>query len=452
MTSDTPKVRLRGVRRLAFCCALAALSTCAKDRGGIDRELSTYIDGIKAIDVHAHPLRYVAAGAAKDSEYDALPLDGLPPFQVPLGLRADGPRYRDAQHSLFNVSMTDTGVGFAKSLADARAAAMREHGDQFPSWVLDQAGIDVMLSNRIAMGAGLAPPRFRWISFADALMLPLDTRGEGRTPDTKPLYPLEGRLLRRYLGDLGLERVPTTLGAYDKQVVTPTLERQKAGGAVGIKFEAAYLRSLDFEPADAAAARGIYARNANGGTPTHAEYTSLQDYLFRAISREAGRLGLTIQIHSTEGFGGFYSAEGAAPRHLESVFNDSTLRGATFVLVHGGWPRVEETMAMLGKPNVYADISMMDLLAEPRALANALRMWLSEWPEKVMFGTDAFDGGDAQGWEQVAWVASHNAREALAEALTGMLNDREITRARAKELARMVLRDNALRAYRLGAR
>src|SRR5207302_1404744 len=102
------------------------------------------------------------------------------------------------------------------------------------------------------------------------------------------------------------------------------LDRQKAAGAVGIKFEAAYLRSLDFEPADAGAARAVYARYVNGGAPTHAEYTLLEDHLFRVIAGDAGRLGLTIQIHSTEGFGGFYSAEGAAPHQLESVFSDST--------------------------------------------------------------------------------------------------------------------------------
>jgi predicted TIM-barrel fold metal-dependent hydrolase len=441
------------VRLVAVSCALAALFACANDRGAGDRDLATYIDGIKAIDVHAHPLRYVAIGAPRDSEFDALPLDGIPPFSVPLGLRAEHPRYRDAQHSLFGVSALDTGAVFAKSLADARAAAMREHGEHFASWALDQAGIDVMLANRIVMGAGLNPPRFRWVPFADALMLPLDTRGEAaRTPDTKALYPLEATLLRRYLSDLGLSRAPATLGAYESQVVMATLERQKAAGAVGVKFEAAYLRSLDFEPADGATARGVYARYAHGGTPTHTEYTALEDHLFRVIAREAGRLGLAVQIHSTEGFGGFYSPEGAAPHQLESVFNDSTLRATTFVIVHGGWPRVEETMALLGKPNVYADISMMDVLAESHALANALRMWLGDAPEKVMFGTDAFDGGDVQGWEQVAWVASHNARAALIEALTGMMRDGEITRARAKDLARMVLRDNALRAYRLGER
>ena len=106
-------------------------------------------------------------------------------------------------------------------------------------------------------------------------------------------------------------------------------------------------------------------------------------------------------------------------------------------------------MSLLGKANVYADISLMGQIAEPAALARTLRTWLAAWPEKVLFGTDAFDGGVRQGWEQVAWVASHNARRGLSDALAGMVRDNEVTVARAKELARMVLRDNAISAYRL---
>ncbi|MDQ6613038.1 MAG: amidohydrolase [Gemmatimonadota bacterium] len=429
--------------------AFAGACTSGND-SRLDSGLARYINDIKAIDVHAHPLRYVAEGAAADSEYDALPLDGLPPFAVPYGLRPENPHYRDAQRALFGVSVADSDAAFERSLKKARTELRREKGEHFGEWILDHTGIEIMLANRIAMGPGLPAGRFRWIPFADALMLPLDTRSEAAsTPDTRTLYPLEERLLKRYLADLHLAKIPATLDAYESQVVAATLEGQKAAGAVGIKFEAAYLRPLNFEPADSTAARAVYAKYAAGGTPTHLEYTLLQDHLFRVIARHAGRLALTIQIHSAEGFGGFYSANGAAPHQLESVFNDSTLRATRFVIVHGGWPRVDETMALLSKPNVYADISMMDILAESDALALTLRKWLNDSPEKVMFGTDAFDGGETQGWGQVAWVAAHNARVALTAALTGMMRDGEISRERAEELARMVMRENALKAYPL---
>ena len=438
------------MRLLVTVCAAIISSGCAVTRGSTEQDLTAYVDTLHAIDSHAHPMAAVAAGAPADTDFDALPLDGIPPFDLPLGLRASNPLYHEAQRSLYGVIGGDSGSTESALFAKTRARQQEQHREQFPTWVLDQLHIDVMMANRIAMGPGVASPRFRWVAFADPLMLPLDgSREAERTPDVKPLYPLEAKLLQRYLRDLGITKLPSTLDRYVHDVVAATLEREHAGGAVAIKFEAAYLRGLDFDPTDSVAAAKIYMKFSVTGVPSHEEYKLLQDYLVRVIAREAGQRGMAVQIHSLDGFGGFYSASGAAPHHLESLFNDRNLRSTRFVVVHGGWPLVKETMALLAKPNVYADISMMDQLAESAALSRTLRMWLAVWPEKVMFGTDAFDGGGQQGWELVGWVASHNARRALADALSGMVRDNEVTGARARELARMVLHDNALAAYHL---
>jgi predicted TIM-barrel fold metal-dependent hydrolase len=429
--------------RLRSCLAALLLARAGAAQTPVDSALLRYVQSVRAIDVHAHPMRPVPPGAPADSEYDALPLEGIPTFAVPHRLTLGDPVWGEAQRALYQVA----GSGVAAAAERAR----RERGAGFPAWALDRAGIDVMLANRIAMGPGLAAPRFRWVPFVDPLMYPLDTRDEAaRTPDTRALYPREERLLHRFLHDLGRTAAPATLDAYERDVVLATLRREKAGGAVGVKFEAAYLRPLDFDTDDEATARDVYARFVLGGVPSRAEYKTLQDHLFRAIVRHAGRLGLTVQIHVLETFGGYYASAGAAPRLLEPALNDSTLRGTRVVIVHGGWPLVGETSGLLAKPNVWADVSMMDQILSPTRLAAVLRQWLSEWPDKVLFGTDAFDGGAGQGWEQVAWVGSATARRALAVALTGMMRDGEITRARAEALARMVLRENALKAYSLG--
>jgi len=434
----------------AAAVSLGAARTPALAQAPIDADLTRYISGIRAIDNHAHPMRPVAPGAPADSEFDALPLDGIPAFDLPNRLKADDPIWRAAQNALYKIPRDQTGPAYHNALKGAVAAAIKTRGQAFPDWALDQSNIDIMMANRIAMGPGLSPARFKWIAFADALMLPLDTKAEAaRTPDTRPLYPREAKLLQRYLRDLNVKAIPATLDEYVRTVVNATLQREKSNGAAGVKFEAAYLRPLDFDDPDAAAAQRTYAKYARGGVPTHAEYKNLEDYLFRAIAREAGRLKLPIQIHVLEAFGGFYSPRGSAPHLLEPAFNDSTLRATKFIIVHGGWPLVGETQGMISKPNVYADISMMDAILSPTVLAGVLRQWLGEFPEKVLFGTDAFDGGAEQGWEQVAWVGSTTARRALAIALTGMLRDGEIDRERAQTLARMVLHDNAAALYGL---
>ena len=438
---------------LAICCALVSAALSASAQTPVDSALLAHIGSIRAIDVHAHPMRPVPRGAPPDTEFDALPLDGIPPFPVPHRLTLDDPIWRSGQDALFRAPSAPTDSVYRAGLRAAVEAKRLQHGEHFPEWVLDTIGIEVMLANRIAMGAGLSAPRFRWVPFADPLLFPLDTRAEAaRTPDTRALYPKEAALLKRYLRELGVSRLPPTLDAYARTVVRPTLERWRSGGAVGIKLEAAYLRPLDFDEPDPAGARATYARYVAGGVPTHREYKTLEDYLVRVIARDAGALGLTIQIHTLETFGGYYRSAGAAPHLLEPLVNDSTLRATKFVIVHGGWPLVAETQGLLSKPNVYADISMMDILLSPAQLSGVLRQWLGEWPDKVLFGSDAFDGGLEQGWEQVAWVGTTTTRRALAMALTGMMRDGEITRARAEELARFVLRQNALTAYDLGTK
>lgn len=436
------------ISRSVALVALVAAPMLAAAQAPADSALAAYIAGIRAIDAHAHPLRPVSPGALPDTEFDALPLDGIPPFGFQHRLSLDDPIWRRAQDALHHVPSSASDSVYRDSLRAIVARVQRERGVRFPEWALDQAGVEIMLANRVAMGPGLEPPRFRWVSFVDALMLPLDTRAEAaQTPDTRSLYPKEATLLRRYLRDLHVAQLPPTLDGYVRAVVLPTLERQRAAGAVAVKFEAAYLRPLDFDDPDPALARRVYARYVRGGTPTRAEYKALEDQLFRVITREAGRRGMAVQIHVLETFGGFYRSAGAAPHLLEPALNDSTLRRTNFVIVHGGWPLVDETLGLLAKPNVYADISMMDVVQSPTVLAGVLRRWLGEYPDKVLFGSDAFDGGAEQGWEQVAWVGSTTARRALAIALTGMLRDGEITRERAEALARMLLRENALKAY-----
>ena len=436
------------MRLLALLLTLSALPLLAQ--APVDSALASYIAAIRAIDAHAHPMRPVPAGAPADTEFDALPLDGIPPFGFQHRLSTDDPVWSRAQDALYHLPSAGSDSAHRVALRSAVARAIAQHGARFPEWALDQAGIDVMLANRVAMGPGLGAPRFRWVTFVDALMLPLDTRGEAtRTPDTRVLYPKEAKLLARYMRDLRLTRLPSTLDGYVRSVVVPTLERQRAASAVAVKFEAAYLRPLDFDDVDTVLARNVYARYVNGGMPSRAEYKGLQDHLFRTIAREAGRRGMAVQIHALETFGSYYRSAGAAPHLLEPAFNDSTLRGTKFVIVHGGWPLVDETQALLAKPNVYADISMLDVILSPTELAGVLRRWLGEFPDKVLFGTDAFDGGIEQGWEQVAWVGSMTARRALAIALTGMMRDGEISRERAEALARMVLRENAVAAYGL---
>ena len=342
---------------------------------------------------------------------------------------------------------TDAHVG---ELLALKEKARQAHGIGYPAWVLDRLGIDVALANRMAVGPGLEPPRFRWVPFADPLLYPLDPRTvAAATPDRLDLVPRERKHLRRYLAAVGVAELPATLAQYVSQVALPTLDRFRAGGAVAIKYEIGYLRSLDFAAIPAARASAIYARYVRGGAPSPTDYKALQDYLFRAIAAAAGTRGLVVQLHAFDGAGGYFVGPGIDPSLLEPVFDDPTLRQTKFLLVHGGWPYTRQTLSMFGKPNVYADFSFLGSVSSPAITAGVLREWLTFFPPKVLFGTDAYPDSPEIGWEEWGWLGATAGRRALAMALTGLMRDGEITRTRAEELARMVMRENARMLYHL---
>jgi predicted TIM-barrel fold metal-dependent hydrolase len=300
------------------------------------------------------------------------------------------------------------------------------------------------------MGPGVAPPRFRWVPYADALLFPLDnSKLAASNPDRKAFFADEDILLRRYLQSASLPAVPGNLEDYLARVVTPTLEGHQRGGALAEKFEAAYLRSLEFVRTDRSAAGRVYAQWAGKPRPSDSDYKILQDYLFWYIAAECGRLGMAVHLHVMAGAGGYFDVNGANPLLLEPVLNAPELRKTNFVMVHGGWPFTRDITPLLNKPNAYLDFSSQDLMLPPATLARSLQEWLEWTPEKVMFGTDAYPYSGEMGWEESAWLAASRGREALAIALTAMLREDGISRQRAVELARMVLRDNARKLYGL---
>jgi predicted TIM-barrel fold metal-dependent hydrolase len=437
--------------RIAIAVLLALVVWTSGAVAQVDPALAKVIQDTKAIDNHAHPQRYVAEGQKPDDEFDALPCDTLEQAPGAARTRPTNPEWMGAWRMLYGYKYSDMTPDHVKELVAAKQSAVREHATGYPAWVLDKAGIDTMFANRVAMGAGIQPPRFRWVPFDDALLLPLNNdRAKRMNSDFDWFYSHEEKLLKRYLADVHLEALPRSLRTYLSKVVTPTIERQKQDGAVAIKLEAAYLRPLNFGYASQEDAEGIYDRNAGGGDVGSAEYRKLQDFLFHYLAQEAGRLGLAVHIHSAPGCGDYFLQRGANPALLETAFNDPSLRKTNFVIVHGGGaPYNKVTAALMQKPNVYADFSFMVLELYPRAFAEVLRGWLEAYPEKVLFGTDASPGPPEMNWEEGAWMAAASARQGLGMALTSMMNDGEISRERATEIARMVLRENAIKLYGL---
>jgi predicted TIM-barrel fold metal-dependent hydrolase len=440
---------MRKSRLLVVSLFLISVPLIAQNAApAVDPALLTEIRPLKIIDNHAHPPALVNPGE-KDDDFDALPCDPLEPTDPPATLRESNPIYLQAWKALWHYPYDDASPDHMKELLATKERIKKEQGDNYPNWVLDQLGIETELANRIALGRGQAPPRFRWVPFDDTLLFPLNNSAlAAQSPDRKIFFGREEMLRQRYLKQLGVPALPATLAEYTSQVVTPLLEAQRKQGAVAIKFEAAYLRSLDFSPADEAHAEAIYKQYVKGGVPSETPYKILQDYLMRYVAREAGRLQMPVHFHTGGGCGGYFNLQGSNPVLLESMFNDASMRKTNFVMVHAGAGNYDTLVPhLLMKPNVYADFSEQTWIIAPHHMSQAIRYMLESYPEKVMFGTDLFPGTPQIDWEEIGYQTVEGGRSALAMALTGMLQDGEITRAQATAIARMALRDNARKLY-----
>jgi predicted TIM-barrel fold metal-dependent hydrolase len=402
---------------LVVCVLLAS---CRQPDARVEPQLAAEIASIQAIDNHAHPVRPTAAGEKPDDEYDALPVESLEAQSDPVRERPGAPE-----------------------LVEAHAAMAIPGGPDHAVKVLDRLNIRTMLANRVALGPGLPGTRFLWVPFADALMYPMPNDSMAGNSDRKAFFALEEKLLRRYYAESGVANRPASLDEYLNRVVRPTLERHRAAGAVAEKFEMAYLRTLAVGDPPKADASRYYATGTG-------DYKALQDYIFRFIAAECGRLGMAVHIHAAAGGGGYFDVGGGNPMLLEPLLNDRSLRKTNFVLLHGGWPFGRQLTALLTKPNCYTDFSEQTTMNYARDVSETIRAWLEYVPEKVLYATDAYPfAPPATGWEEAGYVADKTGREALGMALTGMMRDGEIGPARASELARMVLRDNARKLYGL---
>lgn len=398
------------------------------------------IETIPIFDNHGHP------GFADDPNVDAMV--SPPGASAAFRLRDGNPELIAASKALFGYPYDDNSPEHLQWLVKKKTELrQQEKGYQYFDTILDQLNIERAVANRVELGPYLSPKRFLWIFFVDSLLFPFNNQTFiTRNSDLAVYVPLQEKKLHRELSQEGLEQLPPAFDGY-LEFAARLLKDNKQHGGVGIKFEIAYFRSLHFDDPLKQTAEAIYAKYQSGGTPSYAEYKEFQDYLFRYLISEAGRLALPVQIHTAVGIGDYYSVSNGTALQLENVLRDPRYSHTTFVLLHGGYPFQEQAIWLTARRNVYLDSSLMGIYLYPADLKNILRHWLLLFPDKVMFGSDAFPFNDAIGAEESYWIAVRSARAALAAALTEMILNHEVTEKQAMVFAHGYLHDNAAKIY-----
>src|SRR5262249_18458965 len=251
---------------------------------------------------------------------------------------------------------------------------------------------------------------------------------------------------RRYRQQMGVKELPADLAGYEEFVRHTVADNQKRGG-VAMKFEAAYFRSLYFGDPPRQQAAAIYAKYRAGGVPAAEEVRVFQDYIFRVLVDQSGKLRLPMHFHTAVGIGDYFSLRQGNVLNLENVLRDPRYKNVTFVLVHGGWPYEREAALLTAAKNVYLDTSFQSELLYPSQFKEVLKQLLTLYPDKMMYGSDAFPFNEALGAEESFWLAARTTRTALAAALAELVGEGAVSREKALELARMYLHDNAQRLY-----
>jgi len=452
--SKNPRVYSESIKRsilvlLSLACASAGLPSLAvaqarpfpgPDLEQIYQGLLSQIDKIPAFDHHAHP------GFADDPDIDAMA--SAPDTSLPLRTRDDNPELIAAARALFGYPYDDLSPEHAKWLIAKKTALKKQYpGTAYFNLILDKINTESSVANRAMMATYLDPTRFPWVFFADSFMWPFNNEREtARNPDEAVYIPLQEKMLRRWMQQENVSKLPVKFGDYLDFIVHVLEDNQKKGG-IAMKFEVAYFRPTTFSDPTREQAEYTYRQYASGGIPSEKEYRTFQDYIFRFLVIQGGRLNLPVHIHTAAGIGNYFNFSQSNIMNLESVLRDPRYQSTTFVMIHGGYPLEREAIWLAAMKNVYLDSSLGELVQYPSAFKDTLKMWLETFPDKITFGTDCFPYNEVLGAEESYWLGAESSRMALAAALAEMISEGEITETRALELAHAYLHDNAVKLY-----
>ncbi len=434
---------------LSVACAAMGLASFAAaqahpfpgpDVQQIYQRLLPQIEKIPAFDHHAHP------GFADDPDIDAMA--SAPDTSLPLRTRDDNPELIAAAKALFGYPYDDLSPEHAKWLVAKKTELKKQYpGTAYFNLILDKINTESSVANRAMMANYLDPKRFPWVFFADSFMWPFNNEREAaRNPDEEVYIPLQEKMLHRWMQQENVSQLPAKFSDYLEFIVRVLADNQKKGG-IAMKFEVAYFRPTTFSDPTREQAEDIYQHYSSGGIPSEKDYRTFQDYIFRFLVIQGGRLNLPVHIHTAAGIGNYFNFSESNIMNLESVLRDPRYHSTTFVMIHGGYPLEREAIWLAALKNVYLDSSLGELIQYPSAFKNTLKMWLETFPDKITFGTDCFPYNEVLGAEESYWLGAESSRTALAAALAEMISENEITEARALELAHAYLHDTAVKLY-----
>jgi uncharacterized protein len=217
-------------------------------------------------------------------------------------------------------------------------------------------------------------------------------------------------------------------------------------GMVGVKSVLAYSRILQYENVAREQAEQLFdammSREAAGKSYTFAEVKPLQDYMMHRVLTLVQQHKLPIQFHTGLHAGNSNNITHSMPTHLINLFME--FPGVNFCLLHSSYPYGGE-LSTLAKnfPNVFIDMAWSHIISPSYS-----ERYLHEWLETVPANKIMAFGGDYCTIEGT-WAHSRMARSVVAKVLTEKVRTGYFSEKEAIEIAKRLLRENAMEVYKL---
>ncbi|MDQ3591205.1 MAG: amidohydrolase family protein [Actinomycetota bacterium] len=257
---------------------------------------------------------------------------------------------------------------------------------------------------------------------------------------TEPMVRLETLMERLLAEHASLDEA--------KEALAAALYDVRGQGYVALKSIAAYRTGLNVGewPTEDAVASLREFRRAAGEGPTRLVHKPLLDTLLHVAFAEAARQEVPLQFHVGYGDADTDLLLGN-PLHLRAVLERPEYRSMPVVLLHECYPYTREGGYLAAiYENVYLDLSYGIPLLGYGEMLSFTHEALGVAPiSKLLYSSDGI------GVPELHWMSAIDGRHVLGQALEELVAHGELSISEAEAAGEDVLRNNAVRLYRLSS-
>jgi len=414
--------------------------------------LNKAIAKVRLIDGHCH------VGLAMVGEDATVPADARLPYRDPFCHPRDSKTGDFKYQENLHYEAYEKIYGFTPEILDEalenrelfeelerKYHARRNDVVNLTEQVMDLAGVDYIIGNFAMPSVLMNHPKVGFIPRIDPLLYPFGNEKMAELRGSKAT-------MRQFEWELKqlCEEMKDTY-EYDLfedylVFVDRALDHYREKGCPGYKIFSAYTRSTLFANENPNSAQNDYELARDGDLDA---YLRFQNRVVHRMAQHAADLDLPIQFHMAMVDG---DIDATNPLNFQTFLQDDKTLDSKLVILHGGYPRYSETaaVALAAKPrcvnNIYIDISGRIMFSgHPKIIADMLHQWLIYPPlwKKITYGSDMIYG------ERVLYTCARTGRLAVYYALERLIDDGIIDEEKAIEIAKDILRNNAIRLYKL---